>query len=240
VIADIAARRVSRRTEHVFYVVMSVAAIAIMAFGFAKSFFLASYFHAPAIPLTIRIHGIAFTTWVLLLLVQSTLVSAHRTDIHRKLGWFGAALALFMAGIAVKSAIYAVHRDVVCCNADAARGFLIIPFADVIVFGVLVGYAVAYRRDAATHKRLMLLATLAILDAATSRWPLPIIRTSPYAYYIALDIVILAVVAYDTLVRRHLARAYAWGVPLVIGAHVARELIRATAVWKSFASLLVG
>lgn len=72
-------------------------------------------------------HGAAFTAWVLLLLTQSTLVAAHRTDIHRKLGWIGAALAVFMAGIAVRTALVAVHAAVVCCNADAARGFLIIP-----------------------------------------------------------------------------------------------------------------
>ena len=240
-IADIPARRVSRRAEHIFYIGMSVAVIAITFAGFAKTWFLRPYFDNPqALPLTTRVHGVAFTAWVLLLLTQTTLVAAHKTDVHRKLGWIGAALAVFMCGIAVKTAITVVHAAVVCCNADAARGFFIVPIADVIVFAILVGAAVVYRRDPATHKRLMLLATLSILDAATGRWPLRIIQAWPYAYMAILDVIILAIVAYDTVVRKHLARAYAWSVPFVIGAHVVRELIRATATWKSFASIFVG
>jgi uncharacterized membrane protein len=86
----------------------------------------------------------------------------------------------------------------------------------------------------------MLLATLAILDAATGRWPLRVIQAWPYAYVVALDAIILAVVVYDTIVRRQLARAYAWGVPLVVGSHVVREMIRAMPAWKSFARIFVG
>lgn len=221
---------------------MSVVVIAITFAGFAKSYYLGSYFHAPALPLTTKVHGAAFTAWVALLLMQSTLVASGRTEIHRKLGWIGAALAAFMCVIAIETAIMAVHAAVVCCNAELARGFLIVPLSDVVVFGVLVGSAVVYRRDPSTHKRLMLLATLAILDAATGRWPLRIIQSGvwPYAYMVILDIIILAVVAYDTVVRRQLARAYAYGVPLIIGAHVVREVIRWTPAWRSLASRVVG
>jgi hypothetical protein len=241
VIADTPARRgTSKRTEHAFFIAAAVAGIAIMFAGFAKTYFLRSYFHPEPLSITVKLHGAAFTAWVLLLLVQTTLVSARRVDIHRKLGWFGAGLAAFMVVIAMRAALIAVHAAVVCCNAELARGFLTIPIADAIVFGVLVGYAVVNRRDTATHKRLMLLATLAILDAATTRWPFQFIQTWKYAYYVAIDAIILAIVAYDTIARRHLARAFAWGVPLVIASHVLRELIGKTAVWRSFASIFVG
>ena len=235
-----AGRDRSRRAEHVFHVVMSVAVIAMTALGFTKSYYLRSYFNSPSIAPTTWIHGAAFTAWVLLLLVQSTLVAARRTDIHRKLGWIGAGLAAFMVVIAVRTAINAVHAAVVCCNAELARGFFIVPIADVIVFGTLVGVAVVNRQDTASHKRLMLLATLVILDAATGRWPLRIIQAWPYAYMAIIHAVILAVVAYDTIVHKRLAHAYAWGVPFVIAVHVLREMIRWTPAWRSFASLFVG
>jgi len=242
VITVSAGHRVSPKAEHIFYVVMAVAVIAITFAGFAKTYYLGSYFHAPALSWTTRVHGAAFTAWVALLLVQSTLVAARRTHIHRTLGWMGAALGAFMCVIAIRTAIVAVHAAVLCCNAELARGFLIVPLADVVVFAVLMGSAVLYRRDPTTHKRLMLLATLAILDAATGRWPLRIIQSGawPYAYLVILDVIIVAVVLYDTVARRRLARAYAYGVPLVIGAHVLREIIRWTPAWRSFASLLVG
>jgi hypothetical protein len=241
VIADTPARRgPSRQSEHVFYVGMSIASIAIAFAGFAKTYFLRPYFHPEQLSLTVHLHGAAFTAWVLLLLVQTTLVSAGRVDIHRKLGWLGTGLAAFMVVIAMRAALIAVHAAVVCCDAGLARGFLLIPIADVIVFGVLVGCAVAYRREPSTHKRLMLLATFTILDAATTRWPFHFIQTWKYAYYVAIDAIILAAAAYDTMARRHLARAYTWGVPLVIGSHVLREVIGKTAVWRAFASILVG
>lgn len=240
-IADVPSRRgPSRQSEHIFYVGMSVAAIAIMFAGFARTYFLRPYFHPEHLSLTVQLHGAAFTAWVLLLLAQTTLVSARRVDVHRTLGWLGAGLAAFMIVIALDAGVIAVHAAVVCCDAVAARAFLAIPIADVIVFGLLVGSAVVYRREPGTHKRLMLLATLAILDAATGRWPLHFIEATKYGYYVAIDVIILAVVAVDSLWRRRLARAYAWGVPLVFGAHLLRELIGRTAAWQSFARIIVG
>ena len=56
----------------------------------------------------------------------------------------------------------------------------------------------------------------------------------------AIDAVILGVVAYDTMSNRRVARAYGWGVPLVIGAQVLRELVGPTAAWQSFARMIVG
>ena len=110
-IADTPARRGSSRPERIFYVAMSFAAIAIMFAGFAKTYFLRSHFHPEPLSLTVKLHGAAFTAWVLLLLVQTTLVSARRVDIHRKLGWLGAGLAAFMIVIALRAAVIAVSSD---------------------------------------------------------------------------------------------------------------------------------
>jgi hypothetical protein len=219
---------------------MAAVALATAFFGFARTYFLRSYFQSTGLPLLNQVHGAAFTGWVVLFLVQTTFVSIHRTDVHRKLGWAGAALAAFMSVLTLRLAVNVVHQAVVCCNADAARKFFAVPVADVIVFATLVAAAVVYRREPGTHKRLMLLATLAILDAATTRWPLHFIQTTKWGYYAAIDAIILAAVAYDVVSTRRVARAFAWGVPLVIGAQIARELIGATPLWKSFARLIVG
>jgi hypothetical protein len=239
-ITDLPRRSGSRRSEHIFYIGMSLTAIAITFAGFARTYYLRPYFQPAQLSLTVHVHGAAFTAWVALLLLQTTLVSARRTDIHRTLGWVGAALAAFMVVIALDTAVIAVHQAVVCCDAVAARAFLAIPIADMMVFGTLVGCAIAWRRVAGTHKRLMLLATLTILDAATSRWPLHVIQTTKWGSYVAIDAVILAAVAYDTMRHRRMARAYAWGVPLVVGAQVLRELVGRTHAWQSFARLIVG
>jgi len=235
-----APRARSRRSEHAFYFVMAAVAIATTFFGFARTYFLRSYFQTQPLPTLVTIHGAIFTAWILLFLAQTTLVAARRTDLHRTLGWGGAALAALMVAVTLKAAVNAVHAAVVCCNADAARKFLAIPVADIIVFAVLVGAAIVFRRELAEHKRLMLLATLTILDAATTRWPIAFVQTTKWGYYVAADAIILAAVAYDSLRHKRVARAFLWGVPLVAGAQIAREVIGATDAWKSFARVIVG
>src|SRR5207249_2769361 len=110
--------------------------------------------------------------------VQTTLIAARRTDIHRRLGWVGAGLAVLMVGAALYAAITSGHRNVLAGQAEAARAFFAIPVADLVAFVTLVGAAIFYRRQPATHKRLMVLGTLTILDAAVARWPLQFIETT--------------------------------------------------------------
>ena len=233
-------RAVSRRSEHVFFFVMAVTAIATTFFGFARTYFLRSHFQTQPLPTLLKIHGAIFTGWIVLFLAQTTLVAVRRTDIHRKLGWIGAALAALMIVVTLKAAVIAVHAAVVCCNADAARKFFAVPVFDIVVFSTFVVTAIVFRRQPADHKRLMLLATLTILDAATTRWPVGFIQTTKWGYYIAADAIVLGGVLYDTLLQKRVSRAFVWGVPLVIGAQIAREVVGATAVWKSFARLIVG
>ena len=219
---------------------MALAAIATAFFGFARTYFLRSHFQTQPLPALLKIHGAIFTAWLVLFLAQTTLVAARRIDIHRKLGWIGAALAACMIVVTLKAAVDAVHAAVVCCDADAARRFFAVPVADIIVFATLVTAAIVFRRELAEHKRLMLLATLTILDAATARWPIGLVQTTKWGYYAAADAIILAAVAYDSLRHGRVAHAFLWGVPLVVGAQIAREVIGSTGVWKSFARLMVG
>ena len=84
--------------------------------------------------------------------------------------------------------------------------------AAMLLFGGLVGAAVAWRRHPDTHKRLMLLATISLLDAAVARWPIRF--TADWMFYAITDLFIVAAIAYDVLSRHRIARASA-----VIGAH---------------------
>src|SRR5207253_1731970 len=62
--------------------------------------------------------------------------------------------------------------------------FLTIALGDMLVFASLVGAAFYFRRRADTHKRLMLLATIAILAAAVARLPFAFIQQyGPLAFF---------------------------------------------------------
>ena len=83
-----------RRRERWFYLSMSIAAVITVFAGFAPTYYLRPYFNtSPLMPL-LHLHGMVFTSWLALFLVQTTLVAAHRTDIHRRLGILGGVIAL--------------------------------------------------------------------------------------------------------------------------------------------------
>ena len=68
----------NRRYERYFFTGMSVLILGTVFLGFAKTYFLAGVFRAPLPSWVIHIHGAAFTSWVLFLIVQTSLVSAGR------------------------------------------------------------------------------------------------------------------------------------------------------------------
>src|SRR5687768_18330417 len=84
----------ARRSERGFYTGMAVAFVITVFAGFARTYYLRPYFGAPALTPLLHLHGVIFTSWLALLLVQTTLVAANRTRIHRRLGVAGAVIAV--------------------------------------------------------------------------------------------------------------------------------------------------
>ena len=54
--------------------------------GNLTSDYLAGVFKAPLPNLLVHIRGVVFSCWILLLIVQTSLVAAGRVDVHRLLG----------------------------------------------------------------------------------------------------------------------------------------------------------
>ena len=224
--------------DRFFYTGMAIAAAVAVFVGFAPTYYLRPYFQATSLAPILRLHGLVFTAWILLLLTQTSLVAAHRTDLHRRLGFAGAALAGLMVVIGLTAAIVSGRRDV-AAGSDEALSFLTTPFADMLVFLLLVAAAIRYRRRAETHKRLMLLATVSILDAAVARWPLAIVATSPYAFFVLTDVFIAAGVVYDLASRRRVHPAYTWGGVLIVASQPLRLVVGQTDTWRAVARMIL-
>jgi hypothetical protein len=78
-----------RRYDHPFFTTMALVMMATVFVGFAHTYYLAGLFRAPLPSPIIHIHGAVFSCWILLLVVQTSLVSSGRVDIHRRLGLAG-------------------------------------------------------------------------------------------------------------------------------------------------------
>src|SRR3979411_1735862 len=88
--------RPSRQYDNYFFSGMALLILATVLVGFARTYFLAGVFRAPLPSLIIHIHGAVFSSWILLLIAQTALVTAGRVDIHRRLGLLGFGLACLM------------------------------------------------------------------------------------------------------------------------------------------------
>jgi hypothetical protein len=126
-----------------------------------------------------------------------------------------------------------MRREFAAGHEEAAAAFLLTPLSSMLVFATLVGAAIAWRRRPETHKRLMLLATINLLDAAIARWPIAF--TADWMFLAATDVFILAALAYDVATRRRVAAAYIWGGALLLAGQVLRVLGGPTDTWQALA-----
>jgi hypothetical protein len=112
--------------------------------------------------------------WLGLLIVQPTLVSRDNLPLHRRLGWIGASLALLIAGLGIFTGLASLvlHRFP---PFFAPPYFLVLTTVEALVFGLMVWAAVRRRHTTDWHRRLMIGATIVILEPALGRiLPLPL------------------------------------------------------------------
>lgn len=229
------------RRAQLFYVGMAIAAAVIVFTGFSRSYFLKAQFGTPPLPPLVHLHGLLFTSWIVLFFTQATLVAARRTDVHRRLGVVGAALAAIMIVVGFRVAVAAASRGASPPGGPPPLVFLVIPIGDILVFAMLVGAAFYFRRRVEIHKRLMVVATIGLLTAAIARLPFAfILANGPLAFFGLTDLVLLACVLYDSVAHRRLHPAYVWGGLLLVLSQPLRLAVAGTGVWLSFARWLTG
>ena len=228
--------------ERIFYLGMTLAIALAVYVGFARSFFLRPLFPAwpsPAEPI-FYVHGAVFSGWCVLLVVQSALVTAGRTPLHRRLGVWGAGLAASMVALGTHAALVAARRDSGFVGLPVPPlQFLVVPIFDMLLFASFVTLAVVRRRDAQAHKRLMLLATLNLITAAIARWPGVIGVGSPLLFFFLSDLFLVPLVLWDRRTRGRLHPATAWGAAAIVLSQPLRLAISATPAWLAFAGWIV-
>lgn len=153
-----------------FYLTMAAIAALIIIAGFTPSFYLKNVLHAPPplSPLTI-VHGVVFTAWVALFLVQAGLIAARRPAPHRQLGILGAVLFGVMVSLGVSTSITAARLGHVPPGAPAPLAFMALPLFAMGAAAVLVVGALWQRRRSDWHKRLMLASLFAVTGPGTHR-----------------------------------------------------------------------
>lgn len=229
--------------DRLFYGGMA-AALGLTVFGgFASTYYLRLLGDGPRATLTggpftalVHAHAALFTTWVLLFIVQTALIASHRRAVHRRVGVAGAVLAAAMVVVGTSTAVATAARGSAPPGLDPLA-FLAVPVFDMVLFATFVTAALALRRDAGAHKRLMLLAYVSIMVAAVARLPGVLPLGPPVAFGLAFLFVVVAAI-YDFGSRRQVHRAYLWGGALILVSVPIRFAISGTGPWRALAEFL--
>jgi uncharacterized membrane protein YozB (DUF420 family) len=117
----------------------------------------------------LHVHGLLFSAWPILFIIQARLAAAGRFDRHRTLGFVGIALATAMLCVGIAAVIHSLRGGIAAGFEIQARAFAIVPLSIVLSFAGLVAAAIANVRRPDVHMRLMLAATITILTPAIAR-----------------------------------------------------------------------
>ncbi|HEY5551710.1 MAG TPA: hypothetical protein VIK52_07470 [Opitutaceae bacterium] len=185
------------RSARSFYVGVSLLIVAIVLAGFAPSFFGMAVLGQPK-PWIIHVHAAVYLGWLGVLVSQAVLAARGKIAAHRRVGSFGIAYGglVWVLGMIVTFVAPALHVRAGEWDMDRAATFLTLPLGDMVLFAGFFGAAVGYRHKPEIHKRLILLACVAIMFAGVARlsyvvsqpvqvvtWYLPVLAAMAYDRY---------------------------------------------------------
>ena len=225
--------RKAQNADRRFFTGMAITLLILSVAGFARSYYLSHWFGTKTLTPLLQLHGAVMTLWILLFLTQTSLVATNRTDAHRRLGMIGLMLAGGVVATSLASAFVTLGEGRLN-KAVPAHVFLIFPIGLGLMFALLVGSAAYFYRNSATHKRLMLLATIAATATPIARLGLPFLPRGAIGGNLALIPLILTLGAHDLSSLKRLHPATCWGGGFIIAMLPARLLFAQTDAWQAF------
>jgi hypothetical protein len=224
-----------------FYPLIAVALALVTFVGFSRTFYLSFLFDVRPLTLLVHLHGIVFTAWVLLFIAQTRFIAANNYVLHRKVGIAGAVLAALIVIVGVVTAIVGAADARPRAMGFNGREFLIFPFVAISMFAGFATAAIGLRRRPDLHKRLMVMAMIAVVGPAVAR----ILRlVHGEQWFLTGEIVAACVFVGWALINdwakhRIVHPVYLWGGAFVIGTWPLRAWIASTDAWERIAIPIV-
>jgi hypothetical protein len=223
--------------ERYFYLFMSLLITVVVVYGF--SYTINPNLLHPRVqpPQIVYLHSVVFSAWVLFFILQSALVRSHNVRLHRTLGWVGAALAasILVLGYTASTAVLrlAIQRQLPFPTVS----FLIVEVMELVCFAVPFALAIYWRKRPDFHRRLMLISTCALTEAAFGRIP-----SLPSLFAPAgVDALILLGVVRDIIVERRIHKVYLYTLPTMIFLQIIAEYtyVHQSSWWIEIGSYLL-
>ncbi len=227
-----------RTFDRRLFMTIAVAFPLIVLAGFARTYYVKAFVGGPPLPsVLVHVHGLLMTAWVALFGAQVWLISSKRIRVHQRLGYSAIGLAALIIVVGLATAVRAAKYG----SSSTPPGvpplaFLAVPVFDLVMFAVLFGGAVYYRKKPAAHKSLMLLTAVNFLPPAIARIPIaPLQELGPVSFFGLPTLMVLLCVALDWRRRGRLNAVFAVGSLLLISSYAVRLALMGTAAWMQFA-----
>jgi hypothetical protein len=227
-----------------FFVALSLvyALVAVVGFAPESRDLFSGKFEFTFIPAVAYVHGALMMAWLLLFVVQTSFVASGALKWHRTLGLSSIGLA---AAMWISMGVVTVGQLVWLTRSNTeVEGWVydVVPnqIYSMGLFALFYVWGIRARRDSSSHKRLLTLAALVLLQPAVDRmvW-LPHFGL-PYfwPYAIRTQVLLIPLLVFDLATIKRIHPITLIGTGVILAAHTALSLILATPGWHTFAQAM--
>jgi uncharacterized membrane protein YozB (DUF420 family) len=213
--------------------------LTIAVVGFSRSYYLKGVFHSRALPVTVHMHGLLMSLWLVIFATQVGLVESGRIRWHQRLGLAATVIAVLVVTSGVYLTLAGLETEVQAHRVAQFHFLLGLNLVNLSLFVVFIGCGLFYRRRPDVHKRCMLLATIALLAPATARIALLFSHGVTWQF-VCFYSVLAACVAVDTIHHRRLHPALGWGSALIVIAFQGIYFIEKSPGWLPLVARIFG
>jgi hypothetical protein len=177
----------------------------------------------------ILVHAAVFSGWMALLLVQTWLVFRRRVGTHMRLGRAGIVYGIGLLALGVVTALAAPPINVAAgrMTVDEGASFLLLAVGDMVLVGIFLVAGIRARRDREVHRRMMVLAAVAMIFPGAARFAF---AAGPLAVAAVWLLPLAAAMAHDLWASGRVHRAYWIGLAILL-AGFARVAVMETEAW---------
>ena len=231
----------ARLRDRRFYLCITILTAALVFAGFARTFYLNSLFARMHLPSLFIVHGVVFSSWLVVLVTQAFLVSARKIETHKKLGYTSIAIVVAMLVLGWIMSVEAAQRGFTPPGGPPPLAFLAFQLFGLFAFAALITAAYLLRNRPETHKRLMVGATILLLTPAIARIFLHFTANAVLPKTLGVQFgLLVACMAYDLFTRKRLHVAYIWSTVAFLLFVFGAILGGATRPWMAIAHWITG
>lgn len=235
----------NHRYDRNFFLTMTAVSWLAIISGFAPELIDHARGDSPFPGAMVLIHGGVFFGWLILFTAQVWLIRSRNLRLHKRLGAVAAVLIPLMVVLGLEANVVAQRAHFLA--GQSQLNFMIVPVVDMILFGATGAAALLTRKQPAAHKRLMLFATISLLDAGFARslgvWLFNVVGDGFFGFwaqiFLGSDLMIVAAMAYDSVTRGRVHPVWLIGLPVFLAMQLASSAIYHAPGWIPVARYLI-